>query len=73
MGLEDDGDFTGLYYGEVSLATSIPIFKNVSLDPRIAYSTALGSDGEDAITAISEPYDGKKDIFYGSIAITAAF
>jgi hypothetical protein len=72
MGLNADGeDFTGLYYGEVSLATSIPIFGHVSIDPRIAYSTALGSDGEDAITAISA--DGKKDIFYGSIAVTAAF
>ena len=54
MGLNADGeDFTGLYYGEVSLATSIPVFANVTIDPRIAYSTALGSDGEDAITAIS--------------------
>jgi hypothetical protein len=72
MGLNAAGeDFTGLYYGEVSLATSIPIFAHVSIDPRIAYSTALGSDGEDAIAAISA--DGKKSIFYGSIAITAAF
>jgi len=61
----------GLNYGEVSLATSIPIFGHVSIDPRIAYSTALGSDGEDAIAAISA--DGKKNIFYGSIAVTAAF
>ena len=72
MGLNEDGeDFTGLYYGEVSLATSIPLFKNVSLDPRIAYSTALGDDGEFAIESISA--DGKKDVFYGSVAITAAF
>ena len=72
MGLNADGkDFTGLYYGEVSLATSIPLFGKVSLDPRIAYSTALGGDGKDAIAAISA--DGKKSIFYGSIAITAAF
>ena len=72
MGLNEDGeDFTGLYYGEVSLATSIPLFKNVSLDPRIAYSTALGDDGEFAIESISA--DGKKDLFYGSVAITAAF
>ena len=72
MGVDADGDaFTGLYYGELSLATSIPLFKNVSLDPRIAYSTALGDDGEFAIESISA--DGKKDLFYGSIAITAAF
>lgn len=72
MGANADGEkFTGLYYGEVSLATSIPLFGHVTLDPRIAYSTALGGDGEDAITAIS--VDGKKDMLYGSVAITAAF
>jgi hypothetical protein len=74
MGLNEDGeDFSGLYYGELSFATSIPLFKNVSADLRIAYSTALGDDGEYAIEAISEGYDGEKDIFYGSVAITAAF
>jgi hypothetical protein len=72
MGLNADGkDFTGLYYGEVSVSTSIPIFGKVSLDPRIAYSTALGSHGEHAIKSISVA--GEKDIFYGSIAVTAAF
>jgi hypothetical protein len=72
MGLDEDGEeFTGLYYGEVSLATSIPIFKNVTTDLRIAYSTALGDDGEHAIESIS--FGGEKDIFYGSVAITAAF
>jgi hypothetical protein len=72
MGANADGEeFTGLYYGEVSLAASIPLFGNVTLDPRIAYSTALGSDGKDAIAAIS--VDGDEDMVYGSIAITAAF
>jgi hypothetical protein len=72
MGLNEDGDdFTGLYYGEVSLATSIPIYKNISTDLRIAYSTALGDDGEHAIKSIS--IAGEEDMFYGSIAITASF
>ena len=72
MGVNADGEkFTGLYYGEVSLATSIPLFGNVTLDPRIAYSTALGDHGEHAIKAIS--VDGDENMLYGSIAITAAF
>lgn len=72
MGTNEDGDtFTGLYYGEISLATSIPLFKNVTLDPRIAYSSALGDHGEHAIKSIS--IAGEKDMFYGSVAITAAF
>lgn len=72
MGVNADGEkFTGLYYGEVSLATSIPLFGKVSLDPRIAYSTALGDHGEHAIKAISVA--GKKDMFYASVAATIAF
>ena len=72
MGVNADGnEFTGLYYGEVSLATSIPLFGHVTLDPRIAYSTPLGSHGEHAIKSISVA--GESDIFYGSIAVTAAF
>jgi hypothetical protein len=72
MGVDADGEtFTGLYYGELSLATSIPLFKNVTLDPRIAYSSALGDHGEHAIKSIS--IAGEKDMFYGSVAITAAF
>ena len=72
MGLTADGkSFSGLYYGELYLATSIKIFSHVSLDPRIAYSSAIGSDGKNAIASLS--VDGKKDVFYGSIAITAAF
>lgn len=72
MGTDADGkDFTGLYYGEVSLATSIPLFGKVSLEPRIAYAAALGSDGKNAVSDLS--VDGKKEIFYGSIAVTAAF
>lgn len=72
MGANADGkDFTGLYYGEVSLATSIPLFANVSVDPRVAYSTALGSDGKNAIASLSA--DGEKSILYGSVAATVAF
>lgn len=72
MGVNAAGeDFTGPYYGEISLATSIPVFGKVSLDPRIAYSTALGSDGKDAIEAVSD--GGRKNMFYGSVAVTAAF
>ena len=72
MGLNASGeDFTGPYYGEVSLATSIPLFGKVTIDPRIAYSSALGDDGKNAIESLS--VDGKKDIFYGSVAVTVAF
>lgn len=72
MGTNADGEeFTGLYYGEVSLATSIPLFGKVSIDPRIAYSTALGDHGEHAIKSVS--IAGEKDMFYASVAATLAF
>lgn len=71
MGLNaDDESFTGLYYGEVSLATSIPVFGKVSIDPRVAYAFGIG-DGKDAIEAISA--GGKKSMFYASVAATIAF
>jgi hypothetical protein len=71
MGLDKNGNkFTGLYYGEVSLATSIPVYANVSIDPRIAYAFGIG-DGTDAIASVS--VDGKKSLFYGSVAATISF
>lgn len=71
MGVNADGAaFSGLYSAEVSLATSIPVFGKMTLDPRVAYSFGLG-DGKDAIGAVSA--DGKTDVFYGSVAATFAF
>jgi uncharacterized protein (TIGR02001 family) len=71
MGQDADGeDFTGLYYGEVSLGTSIPVYGNLSIDPRVAYAFGLG-DGKDAIEAVS--VDGKGSMFYASVAATIAF
>jgi hypothetical protein len=71
MGTDADGEeFFGLYYGEVFVSTSIPVFGAVSLDPRLSYAFGLG-DGKDAIGAIS--VDGKEKMFSGSVALTLAF
>lgn len=64
-------DFTGLYCGEISLATSIPLGAGLTLDPRVAYSGALGDDAKAAIAAAS--VEGKKSVLYGSVALTLAF
>lgn len=72
MGLNADGEeFAGLYYGEVSLAASIPLFGRVALEPRICYSAALGSDGREAVEASS--VDGSTESLSGSLAVTVSF
>jgi hypothetical protein len=75
MGLDADGNsFTGLYHGEVSLATSIPLFGKVTLDPRIAYAFALSDDAKTAIKRVGSGFDHEDhSVFYASVAATIAF
>lgn len=75
MGYDENGDtFTGLYYGEVAVATSIPLAAGVSIDPKIGYDFALGSDAKHAIEEIGAGYDHESSsIFYGGVALTLAF
>jgi len=63
-------DFTGLYYGEVSLATSFPVWGHLSIDPMVAYAFGIG-DGKEAIEGVS--VDGKTSIVYAAVAATIAF
>jgi len=72
MGFDKDGDeFSNFYNAEISTSLNMPVWKAVSITPKIAYSFPLSNDSEDAIKAISD--DGKKDIFYGGINLTLNF
>lgn len=72
MGYDNEGDeFSDFYNGEISASLSIPIWKDFSIEPMIAYSFPLSSDAEDAIEDISD--DGDQDIFYGGLSIALAF
>ena len=72
MGLDEAGDdFSNFYNAELSASLDIPVWKAVSMTPKVAYSFPISNDAEDAIKAISD--DGDKDIFYGGINITLSF
>jgi hypothetical protein len=72
MGFDKDGDdFSNFYNAEISSSLNIPIWKSLTLTPKIAYSFPLSDDAEEAIKNISD--DGKKDIFYGGINLTLTF
>jgi len=72
MGFDEDGDdFSNFYNAELSSSLNIPVWKAITVTPKIAYSFPLSNDAEDAIGNISD--DGDKDIFYGGVNITLSF
>ena len=72
MGLDEDGDeFSNFYNGELSSSLNIPVWKAISVTPKIAYSFPLSGGAKDAIGQISD--DGDKDIFYGGVNIALSF
>lgn len=72
MGLDESGDaFSNFYNAELSASVNVPVWKAVTVTPKIAYSFPISNDAEDAIKAISD--DGDGDVFYGGINITLSF
>lgn len=65
------GKFTNFYNGELTSSLSIPITKNISVSPKIAYSFPLSNDAKAAISSISD--DGKKSVLYGGLNLTLSF
>ena len=72
MGFDKDGkEFSNFYNAELSSSLSIPVYKSITITPKVAYSFPLSNDAKEAIKKISD--DGKKDIFYGGINLTLSF
>jgi len=72
MGFDEDGDdFSNFYNAELSSSLNIPVWKAITVTPKIAYSFPISNDAEDAIENISD--DGDKDIFYGGVNIALSF
>jgi hypothetical protein len=72
MGFDKSGDdFSNFYNAELSSSLTIPVWKAITVTPKVAYSFPLSNDAEDAIENISD--DGDKDIFYGGVNITLSF
>ncbi len=64
------GDFSDFYNGEISASVSIPVGKNISVGPKIAYSFPLSDDAEFAIEEMS---DGDSSMFYGGASFALSF
>jgi len=72
MGTDAAGnDFSNFYNAELSASVNIPIWKIVTLTPKVAYSFPISDDAKDALKSVSD--DGDKDIFYGGINVTLSF
>ncbi len=72
MGFDGNGKrFSNFYNAELSASVSVPVYKNVSITPKIVYSMPLSNDAKAAIKSISD--DGKKNILYGGVNLTLNF
>lgn len=72
MGLDESGrKFAGLYNGELSASVSIPLNKEMSIEPMVAYSFPLSNDAEFAIGSLSD--GGDDSVFWGGVALTVSF
>lgn len=68
-GIEED--FSDFYIGELTASVGIPVAKNISITPKIAYSFALSDDAEDAIKGVN--YGKDSSILYGGLNLTLSF
>lgn len=72
MGLNKDGeDFSNFYNAEASTSLNIPVWKAITITPKLAYSIPLSSDAKEAIKSISD--DGDRYILYGGISLSLSF
>lgn len=66
-------NFNNFYNAELSASLTVPITKQISIAPKVAYSFALSSDAKDAIAAMDVSGKGKKNVFYGGLNLTLSF
>jgi hypothetical protein len=65
------GDYSALHNGEISVSTSIPVYKAISISPMIAYSFTLSDDAKDAVQSLNA--DGDNNFFYGGASASLSF
>lgn len=66
-------NFNNFYNAELSASVSVPITKQISITPKIAYSIALSNDSKTAISAMDVSGKEKKNIFYGGVNLSFNF
>ncbi|KJR41634.1 hypothetical protein MCHI_002437 [Candidatus Magnetoovum chiemensis] len=72
---ESGGDLNDFYNGEIYVSASIPVWKAISIEPKLAYSFALSDASETIITNIidANDYDGDSNIVYGGVNFLVSF
>lgn len=72
MGLDEDGeDFSNFYNAEFSTSLNIPVWKAITITPKLAYSLPLSNDAKEGIKKLSD--DGDSYILYGGINLSLSF
>jgi len=72
LGLDRKGSrFTNFYDGEASLSVDIPITKNFTASPTVAYTFAMNTDAQAALRSLS--FDGDDYNIYGGLALSFSF
>lgn len=66
-------NFNNFYNAELSASVAVPITKQLSITPKVAYSFALSNDSKAAISMMDVSGKGKKNIFYGGVNLTLSF
>lgn len=67
----NDAEFSNFYNGELSASLNIPIWKALSISPKLAYSVALSSDATEALRKISD--DGDHNVLYGGVSFSISY
>lgn len=65
------GTYNDFHNADISAALSIPINKDISITPMIAYSTDLSNDAEAAIEGLSA--DTESEFIYGGVNLALSF
>lgn len=66
-------EFSDFHNGQITASLTIPITKNISIAPMIAYTTSLSDDAEDAMDFNNYSADKDDSFVYGGINATISF
>jgi hypothetical protein len=73
MGTDSEGkNIEDFYNAEFTVGLNIPVGESITITPKMAYTTALSHDAEDAIKGANLD-DGDSDIFYGGVGVSFSF
>lgn len=69
MGQDKNGEaFVGFYNAEIGATISVPVYRNLSIEPKVAWSFPLTDDARAAIEGLS--FDSASSTVYGGAAIS---